>query len=40
MPKVLGEGVLQISLSAEMPAEVKDQGRRKVLPKNEQEEKL
>jgi hypothetical protein len=36
MRKVLAEAVLQMSLFAETLAEVEDQGRRYVLPKNEQ----
>jgi hypothetical protein len=35
MRKVLAEPVLQMSLFAETPAEVEDQGRRYVLSKNE-----
>jgi len=35
MRKVLAEGVLQMSLFAETPAEVEDQGRRYVLPKSD-----
>ncbi|MGB7590626.1 MAG: hypothetical protein WCD04_07590 [Terriglobia bacterium] len=35
MSKVLAEAVLQMSLFAETLAEVEDQGRRYVLPKNE-----
>jgi len=35
MRKILAEPVLQMSLFAETPAQVEDQGRRYVLSKNE-----
>jgi hypothetical protein len=40
MRKVLGKGVLQMSLFAEKVAEVEDQGHRYVLPENEPEKIL